>query len=51
VEAQLNDAAVVSDGLRVQELLQLQTALQEEVEGLYSRWAELDEKQTGVLSA
>ena len=51
VEAQLNDAAVVSDGLRVQELLQLQTALQEEVEGLYSRWAELDEKQAGVLSA
>lgn len=51
VEAQLNDAAVVSDGVRVQELLRLQTALQTEIEELYSRWAELDEKQAGVLSA
>jgi ATP-binding cassette subfamily F protein uup len=50
VEEQLNDAAVVSDGSRVQQLLTSQTDLQAEIEALYSRWAELEEKQVGSAS-
>jgi ATP-binding cassette subfamily F protein uup len=50
VEEQLNDAAVVSDGSRVQELLTSQTDLQAEIEALYSRWAELEEKQVGAAA-
>ena len=50
VEEQLNDAAVVSDGSRVQQLLTSQTDLQAEIEALYSRWAELEEKQVGAAA-
>ena len=50
VEEQLNDAAVVSDGARVQELLSAQASLQAEIEALYTRWAELEEKQVGAAS-
>ena len=50
VEEQLNDAAVVSDGARVQELLAAQAALQTEIEVLYTRWAELEEKQAGAAA-
>lgn len=50
VEKQLNDAAVVSDGARVQQLLSSQSALQAEIEALYSRWAELEDKQVSAPS-
>lgn len=50
VEEQLNDAAVVSDGSRVQQLLKSQTDLQAEIEVLYARWAELEEKQVGAAA-
>jgi ATP-binding cassette subfamily F protein uup len=51
VEQQLNDAAVVADGARVQHLLATQEKLQAEIEQLYARWAELEEKQVGAVSA
>lgn len=45
IDAQLSDAAVVSDGPRLEQLLAEQSALQQEVEQLYARWSELEEKQ------
>jgi ATP-binding cassette subfamily F protein uup len=51
VEQQLNDAAVVADGARVQQLLVTQEKLQAEIEQLYARWAELEEKQAGAVTA
>ncbi len=45
VEAQLGDSTVVADGSRVSALLREQESLQQEVETLYSRWSDLEEKQ------
>jgi ABC transport system ATP-binding/permease protein len=44
-EAQLSDPVVVSDAAMVTSLLEQQRALQAEIEQLYARWSELEEKQ------
>jgi ABC transport system ATP-binding/permease protein len=50
IETQLSDPAVVADGTRVAELLEMQAAHQAEVESLYARWGELEEKQSPQLA-
>ena len=45
------DAAVVSSGEKARELLSAQAALQSEIEQLFARWGELEEKQAGGVSA
>jgi ATP-binding cassette subfamily F protein uup len=44
-EEQLSEAAVAGDAARVAELLARTEALRQEIEGLYARWTELEEKQ------
>jgi ATP-binding cassette subfamily F protein uup len=44
-EEQLSEAAVAGDAARVAELLVRTEALRQEIEGLYARWTELEEKQ------
>lgn len=48
LEPQLNDALVLRDTARVKQLLASQSRLSAEIDGLYERWAELEDKQTGM---
>ncbi|MCZ2154159.1 MAG: ATP-binding cassette domain-containing protein [Bryobacterales bacterium] len=48
VEAQLNDAVILRDTARVQQLLASQAELSSEIDALYERWALLEDKQSGM---